>query len=1293
MDGQVPIGGGHGLGGYGQPPTSAPPPPQPVASAAGGKGGTRAKRVPEHQRRRAAVSCDHCKQRRAKCMRASPRDPCSNCIASRIKCQSTLPRKQRVYGSVESLSLRYRALEALVQGLLDPDGKAKSAQGDHASDDESMLDDGAAEGASSRTAALDIDALYRAAAERDIPMPPRDDMTPANEIFAASSQAGGSSSAGPALGASHSLPTIVQPPVPPPGTSTTSLPSLSSVASLIPADGSVLPFQHPHPPQHRPLTTPAADEKLIPTPNGVAHYVGPSSSFRFVTSIRALVAQCGDSIVTGLNGGGDVGPGGGVGGASESGSVAGASPATGSRGGPTPSATGDGSSSSHTQGENQGQSSIRDQFVGLKVSKALEIQDSGSNEDDDDEGSDESGEDAEYSGDDRDAMDGVVKDPRPPSFSQSQSAHPPPYANQQQTLPSRHYTPRSGHEGGGSGTVSASSPANSRRSRPEPDDASFSGTFLPPRETADIFVRVFFDRVHPNYPLFHRGSFLLRYEALWQRGQAQAAGNNAGEAKKQSGDSGADDDYGWNCCLAMVFAFGAQALEGHDRARKAAASMQRRYLHLVCSSLSRLAGTTNLANIQALMLLQLYEHNAGRRNAAWSFLGCASRMAVALGMHRDGVVPLPKDSGGKGAAVNDRDARRRVWWTLYSFERNLCIMLGRPSALDETEIAVAPPTDDVQSADLPQGLPVSLLSLIRMTWKIKQLRFPAPGSQPNFYGYGFGYGNPQQTAHELLNELEAWRVALPAHLQPGWRSMIPSHRRAVLALHVQHQYGRSLVTRQFVLDRAERCCNLVADKSDSKYISKLPSDHDTIASDELADSCLDASERVNEYLHQLFDAGLLDGVAWIDAYYLYHSVLILCLDLVAKIVVVGHVSTSAADKATLTEAVARQRASVRSILLLAQRTRLAPTFRVLVGVVCQLAAIVGALDGLLALPPPATTIDGSSLSSSSSGKHHHHHHHHSHSRQAGGHRSNSSTRGRGRQRRNSSSVSSDRKTSQGPFNSQTTTSTVATGGVSMAPPSASPQLRTAAGQPISDKSSPNMFYSPPAPNQMHGQGQYQHQHQPQQQQPQQPHHQQPHHIHQQQQQQQQQQLQHQHSSNPQQQIQLQQLQAFAGEWFTNDTGQFPWNSFDPSSINVVGGTPQGAHPGGHGSASGPSGGGPGAAAAAVANSGMISPTSTVPAPNFYPQSFDFGMATEPATFAEDPYLSQPDFFGRQPPSGGSAGANGPGGGGRNVPPQAYSGNMEMDQYTQQGLNLQQQPQMDNSEWVQAWRELSTRYHQ
>ncbi|KAI4868204.1 hypothetical protein F4820DRAFT_153002 [Hypoxylon rubiginosum] len=106
---------------------------------------TRARRrVPNSQRKRTQVSCDACKTRRCKCVRLGasseteaagdagrPGDlpPCKLCVETGIRCVTTMPRKQRVYGSVENLDKRYRALEALVSGLfLDLDSRASAEE-------------------------------------------------------------------------------------------------------------------------------------------------------------------------------------------------------------------------------------------------------------------------------------------------------------------------------------------------------------------------------------------------------------------------------------------------------------------------------------------------------------------------------------------------------------------------------------------------------------------------------------------------------------------------------------------------------------------------------------------------------------------------------------------------------------------------------------------------------------------------------------------------------------------------------------------------------------------------------------------------------------------------------------------------------------------------------------------------------------------------------------------------------------------------------------------------------------
>ncbi|KAI1407339.1 hypothetical protein F5Y13DRAFT_206496 [Hypoxylon sp. FL1857] len=76
------------------------------------------RRVPNSQRKRTQVSCDACKTRRCNdAARHGDQPPCKLCVETGIPCVTTMPRKQRVYGSVENLDKRYRALEALVSGL------------------------------------------------------------------------------------------------------------------------------------------------------------------------------------------------------------------------------------------------------------------------------------------------------------------------------------------------------------------------------------------------------------------------------------------------------------------------------------------------------------------------------------------------------------------------------------------------------------------------------------------------------------------------------------------------------------------------------------------------------------------------------------------------------------------------------------------------------------------------------------------------------------------------------------------------------------------------------------------------------------------------------------------------------------------------------------------------------------------------------------------------------------------------------------------------------------------------
>lgn len=206
-------------------------------------------------RKRALVSCDRCKLRRARCIRDNADEPCADCRLSGFHCESKLPRKQRVYGSVETLSLRYRALEGLVKGLFPQEN------------------------------VQDTNVVFRLARERNISMPATDDYTPA-DIFHNNAQRPLPTHPAQALeyGQSTAPPqdqlrrSFQADPLTIRSTSTSSPGSTSKTSQHN-------PFSEVQPLQQQ-------AEELIPTRNGVPHYFGPSSSFRLATTMRALEARC-----------------------------------------------------------------------------------------------------------------------------------------------------------------------------------------------------------------------------------------------------------------------------------------------------------------------------------------------------------------------------------------------------------------------------------------------------------------------------------------------------------------------------------------------------------------------------------------------------------------------------------------------------------------------------------------------------------------------------------------------------------------------------------------------------------------------------------------------------------------------------------------------------------------------------------------------------------------------------------------------------------------------------------------
>ena len=456
--------------------------------------------------------------------------------------------------------------------------------------------------------------------------------------------------------------------------------------------------------------------------------------------------------------------------------------------------------------------------------------------------------------------------------------------------------------GGGEDSDQAGSPKRSGFQNPASDSAVASktdaiGTLLPARDVADALVEAYFDRVHPNYMIFHRGAFQLRYESIWIDHKTPI------------------DEFepALICSIFMMFVFGAQALEHQDEEKSV--QLQRRYLDLVQSRTYELLHTTSLLNVQALLLLQLHQHNASERNTSWMLLGGASRMALSLGMHREGA------AGGFDSI--ERELRRRVWWTLYMFEQNLCTILGRPTAIDDSEVTITLPHESILDGGdcVPPNYIDYAVRLTKLSSEIKRKIYATPNSNLKQCE-----APDTSIADNLLQKLESWHRSLPPYLRLECLSLVPKQRRAVLLLHIQYRHAQSLVTRPYILRKAKA---LISHQSEKK--EKVP-DLDPKALD-LSHACGTSAQNVAILLQQLAAGGIFEGVAWLDAYYLFHCIILLSLDFLGRPVT---------QKDTL-EDKARKRA-VRNVLDAVRSMKLCPTFTVLTQVALQFAKIVGIFD-------------------------------------------------------------------------------------------------------------------------------------------------------------------------------------------------------------------------------------------------------------------------------------------------------------------------------------------------------------
>lgn len=247
---------------------------------------------------------------------------------------------------------------------------------------------------------------------------------------------------------------------------------------------------------------------------------------------------------------------------------------------------------------------------------------------------------------------------------------------------------------------------------------------LPPKSTAQEFLKIFFSQSNSQLPIFHREEFIQKYfiPIYGKIDQDVILANNYTSINVsffQAAENFRDEDTWFfqykqefqkrlqntNCAvdpneisnailppkkfhkalyfLSMVFAISCSVhhLQYHSNISNSFKIAANRYFETTSSSEDK------LESLQSILLLTLYSLMRPTVPGVWYVLGLALRVCVDLGLHKETSI-----QNSNSIDYFTQDKRRRLFWCTYALDRQICFYLGRPVGIPEESIGTPFPS-------------------------------------------------------------------------------------------------------------------------------------------------------------------------------------------------------------------------------------------------------------------------------------------------------------------------------------------------------------------------------------------------------------------------------------------------------------------------------------------------------------------------------------------------------------------------------------------------------------------------
>ncbi|KAK2865476.1 hypothetical protein FQN49_003530 [Arthroderma sp. PD_2] len=182
---------------------------------------------------------------------------------------------------------------------------------------------------------------------------------------------------------------------------------------------------------------------------------------------------------------------------------------------------------------------------------------------------------------------------------------------------------------------------------------------LPPTNIAHVLMRHYFSCIHCLYPVLHWPTILHVYERVHQTGTLQGVTR------------------GWAAVFFALLGCGSLHSLDPDLIAKG-----KEYIKTSMGLIDLWQDTFSIEQARGAMLVSIYLSELNINSVSWVWLGSAVRIAQDLGFHMESGPWEPMDG----------EMRKRVWWSIYSWERLSALELGRPLAINDDDCDIGLPS-------------------------------------------------------------------------------------------------------------------------------------------------------------------------------------------------------------------------------------------------------------------------------------------------------------------------------------------------------------------------------------------------------------------------------------------------------------------------------------------------------------------------------------------------------------------------------------------------------------------------